>query len=44
MTITRTRLRALLVLALMILAAALGHWATPTVYMTDKLGMPNLET
>lgn len=44
MTMTRARLRALLVLALMILAAALSHWATPTVYMTDKLGKPNLET
>lgn len=41
---TRTRLRALLVFGLMILAAAVGHWGKPTVYMTDKLGKPNLET
>ena len=41
---TRTRLRAVLVLGLMVLTAALGHWGKPTVYMTDKLGKPNLET
>lgn len=40
---TRVRLRALLVLALMLLAAALAQWAKPTVYMTDKLGKPDLE-
>jgi len=32
------------VLSLMVLAAALAHWARPTIYMTDKLGKPNLET
>ncbi len=41
---TRTRLRALLVFGLMVLAAALGHWGKPTVYMTDTLGKPDLET
>jgi EpsI family protein len=41
---TRTRLRAMLVLALMVLAAALAQWAKPTVYMTDRLGKPDLET
>ena len=41
---TTTRLRALLVFCAMVLAAGAAHWARPTVYMTDLLGKPNLET
>lgn len=41
---TRTRLRAALVMGLMIFSSAMGHLGKPTVYMTDKLGKPDLET
>lgn len=41
---TRTRWRALFVFALMVAALGLEHIARPTIYMTDKLGKPNLET
>ena len=41
---TSTRLRALLVFCLIVVSAGLAHWMRPTVYMTDLLGKPNLET
>ncbi len=28
----------------MVLAAALAHWMTPSIYMSDKFGKPDLET
>lgn len=38
------RIRAVLVLALMVLSAAVAHWMTPSIHMSDKLGKPDLET
>lgn len=38
------RLRALVVLLAMLLAAGMAYFLTPTVYMTDKFGKPDLET
>lgn len=37
------RIRALAMFAVMALAAALAQWLTPTVYLSDKLGKPDLE-
>ena len=39
-----SRLRALWVLALIVLAAGAAYLLKPTVYMTDRLGKPDLET
>lgn len=41
---TRVRLRALIVMVAMTLVSALAHWMTPTVYMSDTLGKPDLES
>jgi EpsI family protein len=41
---TRARIRAAVVVALMGLSAALAVWMTPSVHMSDKLGKPDLET
>jgi EpsI family protein len=38
------RLRALVVFCAIVATAALAHFGQPTVYMTDTLGKPNLET
>lgn len=38
-----TRLRAVIVLLVVLAAAALAHWGRPTVYMSDTLGKPDLE-
>jgi EpsI family protein len=38
------RWRAGLVAALMVLSSALAVWMTPSIYMSDKLGKPDLET
>jgi EpsI family protein len=42
--VSRAQVRAALVLALMVLSAAVAHWMTPSIHMSDKLGKPNLET
>lgn len=41
---TRIRMRALFVFALMAVAVGLTHFARPSIYMADTLGKPNLET
>lgn len=41
---TGARIRAVVVVALMALSAALAVWMTPSVHMSDKLGKPDLET
>ena len=41
---TSTRLRALLVFCVIVVTVGVAHWMRPTVYMTDLLGKPNLET
>lgn len=38
-----SRVRAALVLILMVAAAALAHWMKPTIHMSDQLGKPDLE-
>ena len=38
------RLRAVLVMVLMLGTSALAYWMTPTVHMSDTLGKPDLET
>lgn len=40
---SRARLTATVVCAAMLIAAALAHWARPTIYMADVLGKPELE-
>ena len=39
-----SRLRAIVVVCAIFTTAALAHFTKPTVYMTDTLGKPNLET
>jgi EpsI family protein len=41
---TAVRWRAVVVLAAMLATVALSVWMTPTVYLSDKLGKPDLET
>ena len=41
---TSARMRAVVVVALMVLSAALAVWMTPSLHMSDKLGKPDLET
>jgi EpsI family protein len=42
--VSQARLKAALLVCLMMLAAFVAHWLTPTVHMSDKFGKPDLET
>jgi len=42
--ITRRRLQALVVALLMVASAVVATWRRPTVYLTDQIGRPNLQT